>query len=74
MAPKARILYYASASCYDADFLDTLGRVVDDNLATLVSNSWSDYEENETSENVAAYESGVPAGRDPGHRLRVLLR
>ena len=57
MAPKARILYYASASCYDADFLDTLGRVVDDNLATLVSNSWSDYEENETSENVAAYES-----------------
>ncbi len=56
MAPRANILYYASASCYDADFLETLGRVVDDDQASLVSNSWSDVEEAETSESIAAYE------------------
>jgi subtilase family serine protease len=57
MAPRARIHYYASASCYDADFLDTLARVVDDNASQLVSNSWGDLEEAETADNVAAYEA-----------------
>ncbi len=56
MAPGARIAYYASASCFDEDFLDTLQNVVDDDLASLVSNSWSDLEENETVDNVNAYE------------------
>jgi subtilase family serine protease len=56
MAPGAKIAYYASASCNDDAFLATLGRVVDDNKASLVSNSWSDLEQNETSVNVAAYE------------------
>jgi subtilase family serine protease len=57
MAPGARIHYYASASCYDDDFLDTLGKVVDDNDSSLVSNSWGDLEQNETADNVAAYEA-----------------
>ena len=56
MAPDARIRYYASASCYDEDFLTTLGTVVDENKASLVSNSWSDLEENESADAVAAYE------------------
>ncbi len=56
MAPGAKIAYYASASCFDDDFLATLGKVVDDNRASLVTNSWSDLEAAETTENVAAYE------------------
>jgi subtilase family serine protease len=56
MAPAAKIHYYGAASCFDEDFLATLGQVVDDNQASLVSNSWGDLEENETTENVAAYE------------------
>jgi subtilase family serine protease len=56
MASGANIKYYASASCYDADFLDTLAKVVDDNQAQLVSNSWSDVEANESADNIAAYE------------------
>lgn len=56
MAPNSKIRYYASASCFDDDFLDTLARVVDDNQAQLVSNSWSDLEANESAANVAAYE------------------
>jgi subtilase family serine protease len=57
MAPGANIHYYASASCFDSDFLDTLGRVVTDDTAQLVSNSWGDVEEAESAENVAAYEA-----------------
>ena len=56
MAGGANIKYYASASCFDSDFLDTLAKVVDDNEAQLVSNSWSDVEANESVDNVAAYE------------------
>ncbi|HEY3632622.1 MAG TPA: S53 family peptidase [Jatrophihabitantaceae bacterium] len=56
MAGGANIKYYASASCYDADFLDTLAKVVDDNQAQLVSNSWSDVEANESVDTIAAYE------------------
>jgi subtilase family serine protease len=56
MAPGANIRYYASASCYDDDFLTTLAHVVDENVAQLVSNSWGDLEQNESADNVAAYE------------------
>jgi subtilase family serine protease len=56
MAGGANIKYYASASCFDSDFLDTLAKVVDDNEASLVTNSWSDVEANESADNVAAYE------------------
>jgi subtilase family serine protease len=56
MAPGANIRYYASASCQDSDFLATLGKVVDENKASIVSNSWSDLEANETTDSIAAYE------------------
>lgn len=56
MAPDAKIRYYAASSCFDDDFLTTLGKVVDENKASLVSNSWSDLEENESADAVAAYE------------------
>ncbi len=56
MAPGANIRYYASASCDDDDFLDTLNRVVDEDQVQLVSNSWGDVEEAESAANIAAYE------------------
>lgn len=66
MAPGARVHYYASASCYDDDFLDTLAQVVDDNDSQLVSNSWGDLEQNETADNVAAYEAVFVQGATQG--------
>ena len=56
MAPGARIVYYGAASCYDDDLLDSLANVVDDNLASLVTNSWGDVEESATADNINAYE------------------
>ncbi len=56
MAPGARIVYYGAASCYDNDLLDALTNAVDDNLASLVTNSWGDVEESATADNINAYE------------------
>ncbi len=56
MAPAANIRYYGSRSCFDNDFQDTLARVVDENKAQIVTNSWSDVEENQSGSSVAAYE------------------
>lgn len=66
MAPGARVRYYASRSCVDEDFQDTLARVVDENQARLVSNSWSDVEENESSASIAAYEQVFMQGAMQG--------
>ncbi|HEX2892964.1 MAG TPA: S53 family peptidase [Marmoricola sp.] len=56
MAQGANIRYYGAASCLDADLLDTLGQVVDENIAKIVTNSWGDLDSNETADNIAAYE------------------
>lgn len=56
MAQGANIRYYGAASCLDSDLLDTLGKVVDENIAKIVTNSWGDLDSNETTDNVAAYE------------------
>jgi len=66
MAQGANIAYYASASCFDSDFLDTLARVVDDNRAKLVTNSWSDVEANESPDTTAAYEAIFLQGATQG--------
>jgi subtilase family serine protease len=57
IAPKAGIVYYGASSCYDKDFIDTLQRVVDDNKASLVSNSWGGTEQGTDASSVAAYQS-----------------
>jgi subtilase family serine protease len=62
MAPGANIRYYGARSCYDVDLLDTLATVVDENKAQLVTNSWSDFEQNETAPNIAAYEQVFQQG------------
>jgi subtilase family serine protease len=56
MAQGANIRYYGAASCLDSDFLDTLGQVVDEDLAQVVTNSWGDLDSNETADSIAAYE------------------
>jgi len=56
MAQGANIRYYGAASCFDADLLDSLGQVVDDNIAKLVTNSWGDLDSNETTDSIAAYD------------------
>ena len=40
MAPQANIVYVAAASCDDTDLMAALQSVVDNHLATIVSNSW----------------------------------
>ncbi len=40
MAPKAGVLYYGAGSCYDVDLLAQLNQVVQDNQASIVTNSW----------------------------------
>ncbi len=66
MAPAANIRYYASASCNDDDFTDTLARVVDENTAKLVTNSWSGTEYQESGAGVAAYEQVFMQGAVQG--------
>lgn len=66
MAPAANVRYYGAASCLDSDFLTTLNRVVDENLAQLVSNSWGDVEANESTDSIAAYEQTFLQGAMQG--------
>jgi subtilase family serine protease len=56
MAGGANIKYYASPSCYNADFIDTLAKVVDDNQAQLVSNSWGGVEGDDSVDDIVACE------------------
>jgi subtilase family serine protease len=44
IAPKAGITYVGAGSCYDADLLDALNKIVDNQLATIVTNSWGEPE------------------------------
>ena len=57
MAPSANILYYAAASCFDNDLIDTLAKVVRQNGASIVSNSWGDLEETASQTRSSAYET-----------------
>jgi subtilase family serine protease len=66
MAQGANIRYYGAASCYDNDLLDSLGQVVDDNLAKLVTNSWGELDANETTDTIAAYEQIFLQGATQG--------
>jgi subtilase family serine protease len=66
MAQGANIRYYASASCYDKDFLDTFMRVNDEDVARVVSNSWGNLGEAEKSSLIAAYEQAFLQGAMEG--------
>jgi subtilase family serine protease len=57
MAPAANIRYYASSSCHDDDFADTLARVADEGAVQVVTNSWGGAEELETADLVPVYQA-----------------
>ncbi len=42
MAPRADVIYYGAASCYDDDLLAAEARIVSDDDASIVSNSWGE--------------------------------
>lgn len=56
MAPGASIRYYGARSCLDNDLQGALARVVDENKAQLVTNSYGDTEENATTPSILGYE------------------
>ncbi|MCL2551222.1 MAG: S53 family peptidase [Actinomycetia bacterium] len=66
VAPDANIVYVAGASCNDDDLLDALTTIVDHHLASIVSNSWGDIEENETPDVAAAYDQVFMTGAVQG--------
>ncbi|MEV0635822.1 S53 family peptidase [Streptomyces sp. NPDC050619] len=66
VAPAADITYVGSASCHDDDLLDALGKVVDNHLADIVSNSWGDIEANQTPDLAAAYDQVFQMGAVEG--------
>jgi subtilase family serine protease len=47
-APDANVHYVAAASCFDADLLNALAYIVDNHLASIVSNSWGEPSQSET--------------------------
>ncbi|WP_030204359.1 protease pro-enzyme activation domain-containing protein [Streptomyces sp. NRRL S-87] len=66
VAPEAKIVYVAGASCNDPDLLDALDKVVDKHLADIVSNSWGDVEANQTPALAAAYDHTFKMGTAEG--------
>jgi subtilase family serine protease len=42
VAPGAKVLYVAGASCFDNDLLDALNTIIDGHKADIISNSWGD--------------------------------
>jgi subtilase family serine protease len=62
IAPAANVRYYASRSCSDLDFVAALQRVVDDNTASIVSNSWGSPSDAESSGIIAANEQVFQQG------------
>jgi subtilase family serine protease len=49
MAPGANVRFVAAASCNDPDLADALAYIVNNHLASIVSNSWGDTEAGATS-------------------------
>ncbi|WDM16420.1 S8/S53 family peptidase [Streptomyces lavenduligriseus] len=66
VAPDADVTYVGAASCYDDDLLDSLGKIVDNHLADIVSNSWGDIEANQTPDLAAAYDQVFQLGAVQG--------
>lgn len=66
VAPGAQITYVGAASCTDEDLLDSLGKIVDNHLADLVSNSWGETEAAQTPDLAAAYDQVFQFGAVEG--------
>ncbi|KJK39799.1 serine protease [Streptomyces variegatus] len=66
VAPAADVTYVGAASCGDGDLLDALGKVVDNHLADIVSNSWGEVEAVQTPDLAAAYDQVFQLGAVEG--------
>ncbi|KUO04173.1 S53 family peptidase [Streptomyces caeruleatus] len=66
VAPGAQVTYVGAASCYDEDLLDSLGKIVDNHLADIVSNSWGETEAAQTPDLAAAYDQVFQFGAVEG--------
>ncbi|MER6709809.1 MULTISPECIES: S53 family peptidase [unclassified Streptomyces] len=66
VAPAADVTYVGAASCTDGDLLDALGKVVDNHLADIVSNSWGEVEAAQTPDLAAAYDQVFQLGAVEG--------
>ena len=42
IAPAATVAYYGANSCFDNDFLTTLGDIITNHLADVITNSWGE--------------------------------
>jgi subtilase family serine protease len=65
MAPAANVRFVAAASCQDYDLADALAYIVNNKLATIVSNSWGDTEAG-AAEFVSTYHLIFEAGAAEG--------
>src|SRR3954451_5549483 len=66
MAPDANVAYYGAKSCFDKDLAESLRTVVDDNKASIVTNSWGEPESAESPEFVVAFEQIFQQGAMQG--------
>lgn len=66
MAYGANVIYYGAQSCLDTDLLAALNRVLDDNRASIVTNSWGEPDEGETSGTINAYTQTFEQGAMQG--------
>ncbi len=64
MAPDANVVYVGAASCTDQDLGDALALIVDNHLASIVSDSWG--EPADTTSEVPVYEEIFQAGAAEG--------
>jgi subtilase family serine protease len=70
MAPGANVVYVGANSCTDADFISALSDIVDNHLASIVTNSWDedlfDTTGNEPVASIDAYTQVFEAGAVEG--------
>lgn len=66
IAPDADIAYVGAVSCLDTDLQDALDKVVDNRLATIVSNSWGDVAAHATPDLTKRYEQTFLQGAVEG--------
>jgi subtilase family serine protease len=65
-APNAKVVYVGAASCQDSDLLDALALIVDNHLASIVTDSWGEPFDQAASGEVPAYDEVFQAGAAEG--------
>jgi subtilase family serine protease len=64
MAPNANVVYVGAASCTDSDLISALALIVDNHLASIVSDSWG--EPTDTATEIPVYNEIFEAGAAEG--------